>query len=253
VELFAGGAGLAIALLLNNKVKNIVINDLDYCIYSFWHSVINYTDELCQLVQDTDISVNQWEFQKNIYLNHTCHTSLEVGFATLFLNRTNRSGILNGGIIGGKNQTGTYTIDCRFNKQDIIKRIKRIADKRDCIALYNLDAGVFLQTQRELLRKWCFFYLDPPYVVKGGNLYKNAFNEEDHRQLSEVVGNILHHRKWIITYDNDPLIETLYNRYAMEAYQLSYAAHNKRKGSECMIFSDSVNIPQREIIQAARR
>lgn len=253
VELFAGGAGLAVSLLLSGKVRNIVINDLDYCIYSFWYSVINHTDELCRMINDTDITVEQWEIQKDIYSNHDNHSLLEVGFATLFLNRTNRSGILNGGIIGGKNQTGTYNIDCRFNKQDIVRRIRNIADKRDHISLYNMDAGVFLQSQKEPLRKWCFFYLDPPYVVKGGNLYKNAFKEEDHRQLSKVVGNTLHHRKWIITYDNDPLIESLYNKYTMEIYQLSYAAHEKRKGSECMIFSDSVTIPQKEIIQATRR
>jgi hypothetical protein len=34
------------------------------------------------------------------------HDDLEVGFATFFLNRTNRSGILNGGIIGGRDQVG---------------------------------------------------------------------------------------------------------------------------------------------------
>lgn len=253
VELFAGGAGLAIALLLNGKVKSIVINDLDQCVYAFWKSVLYQTDELCALIADTDVTVEQWKSQKDTFTNFDIHSTLEVGFATLFLNRTNRSGILNGGIIGGKGQTGSYAIDCRFNKRDIIERIQNIAAKRDHIALFNMDAGEFLRTQNAVLRKRCFFYLDPPYVVKGGNLYKNAFQENDHRYLSDVVGEVLHGRKWIITYDNDPLIESLYHDYPMQTYQLSYTAQDKKRGAERMIFSKKLRIPERAITQTARR
>lgn len=253
VELFAGGAGVAIALLLNDDVKNIVINDYDYCVYSFWYSVLNETDELCNLIMTTDITVTEREKQKYIYDNYEHYSTLEIGFATLFLNRTNRSGILEGGIIGGKEQKGNYKIDCRFNKQNIIDRIKSIAERRDRISLYNMDAAEFLRTQSEQLKKWSFFYLDPPYVIKGGNLYKNSFQPSDHEELANLVKKRLHNRKWVITYDKVELIEQLYNPFLIKYYDLNYTAQEKKKGSEIMIFSKKLRLPEKDIIAKGRR
>jgi DNA adenine methylase len=252
VELFAGGAGLALSLLLNNRVKRIIINDLDYCVFSFWHSVLNETNALCNLIENTPITIIEREKQKEIYINYDQYTQLEVGFATLFLNRTNHSGILRGGVIGGKKQNGTYKIDCRFNKNDIISKVRNIAAVENRIQLTNIDAAQFLNTQDELLRGWCFFYLDPPYVVKGGNLYKNAFLEDDHRLLANTIKARLRYRKWIITYDSNPLIEELYDEYPIEKYNLRYTAQEKKQGSELMIFSPKTQIPEREIIQTRK-
>lgn len=253
VELFAGGAGVAIALLLNDDVKNIVINDYDYCVYSFWYSVLNETDKLCNLITTTDITVAEREKQKYIYDNYKHYSTLEIGFATLFLNRTNRSGILEGGIIGGKEQKGNYKIDCRFNKQNIIDRIKNIAERRDRISLFNMDAAEFLRTQSEQLKKWSFFYLDPPYVIKGGNLYKNSFQPSDHEELANLVKKRLKNRKWLITYDKVELIEQLYNPFLIKYYDLSYTAQEKKKGSEIMIFSKNLRLPEKDIIAKGRR
>jgi len=247
-ELFAGGAGVAIALLLNGEVKNIVINDYDYCIYSFWHSVLNDTENLCRLILNADITIAEREYHKQIYSNFENHTMLEVGFATLFLNRTNRSGILQGGVIGGKEQNGIYKMDCRFNKREIITRINNIAAKKAHISLYNSDASEFLRIQSEQLKKWSFFYLDPPYVVKGGNLYKNSFQHSDHKELASIVKKRLKDRKWIITYDKVDLIEQLYSEFEKKHYDLTYTAQEKKKGSEVMIFSKTLKIPQNEII-----
>jgi DNA adenine methylase len=250
IEPFAGGAGIAVALLLNDDVKEIVINDLDYCIYAFWHSVVNETERLIRLIEDTPVTIDERKKQKYVYDHARTHTLLEIGFATLFLNRTNRSGILTGGVIGGNEQKGNYKIDCRFNKGELIRRIRQIADRRKRILLYNMDARDLLLTQSELTRKWCFFYLDPPYVIKGGNLYKNAFCPDDHARLQSVVGSRLSRRKWLMTYDNVPLINELYHDYATESFTLQYAANDKKRGNEVMIFSDAINIiPARKIIQ----
>jgi DNA adenine methylase len=249
VEPFAGGAGIALALLLNDDVKEIVINDLDYCIYAFWYSVVNETERLIDLIEVTPVTIVEHDKQKNVYNHAHAHTLLNVGFATLFLNRTNRSGILTGGVIGGNNQTGNYKIDCRFNKDELIRRIRQIADKKERILLYNMDASNLLSTQNDLTRKWCFFYLDPPYVVKGGNLYKNAFRPDDHAHLQAVVNSRLSRRKWLMTYDNVPLIAKLYHKYTTENFALQYVANDKKLGSEVMIFSKMLNIPDRGIIQ----
>ena len=253
IELFAGGAGLALALLFNNKVRDVVINDLDFCVYSFWSSVLNETEELCEKITCTDVTMEERIIQKKIYNDPQNHSRLDVGFATLFLNRTNRSGILRGGVIGGNAQVGDYLIDCRFNKIEIIRRIQAIAEYKERIALLNLDASEFLSTQDEILRRWCFLYLDPPYVVKGGNLYKNALAREDHAELARMVKSRLRSRKWIITYDNDSLINELYQAFQREIYDLSYTASEKRIGSEVMIFSPAINIPRQAIIRTVRR
>lgn len=173
---------------------------------------------------------------------------MDVAFATLFLNRTHRSGILNGGIIGGKSQEGKYKINCRFNKENIIERIKNIARYKDYITVTNLDAIDFISTQKKILRKKCFFYIDPPYVVKGGDLYKNAFSIADHKKLAYAINKILRNRKWIITYDNHNLIEQLYSKNTIKHFEIQYTAQNKKRGEEIMIFSNRVKIPGCKIL-----
>jgi len=248
VELFAGGAGIALALLLNNDVKEVVINDFDYCIYAFWYSVINETENLVCLIEETSITISERLKQKTVYTHASDHTLLEVGFATLFLNRTNRSGILTGGVMGGNDQTGKYKMDCRFNKTELIRRIHLIASKRERIMLLNMDASELLMSQEKLINKQCFFFLDPPYVVKGGDLYKKAFSQYDHTHLQTVVNRFLSNKKWLMTYDNVPLINDLYSCYFTKSFNLQYVANNKKQGSELMIFANSIIIPDKEVV-----
>jgi len=246
-ELFAGGAGIAIALLLHDDVKEVVINDFDYCIYAFWYSVINETEKLVCLIEQTPITINERLRQKGIYTHPSDHTLLEVGFATLFLNRTNRSGILTGGVMGGNDQTGKYKMDCRFNKAELIRRIRLIASKRERITLLNMDASELLMTQEQYISTQCFFFLDPPYVVKGGDLYKKAFTQYDHTHFKKVVNTYLSNKKWLMTYDNVPLITELYKDYFTKSFYLKYVANNKKQGSELMIYANSIIVPDKAI------
>ncbi|HBI6387366.1 TPA: DNA adenine methylase, partial [Listeria monocytogenes] len=141
IEPFAGGAGVAIQLLLDGDVNSIVINDYDKSIYSIWYSILNNTEKFISLISNTPITIDEWHKQKAIYLrNKNRQNSLEGAFATFFLNRTNVSGIISGGPIGGMNQTGKYKIDCRFNKVDLIRKIRLISDRRENITLYRKDA-----------------------------------------------------------------------------------------------------------------
>ncbi|EAE7097897.1 DNA adenine methylase, partial [Listeria monocytogenes] len=141
IEPFAGGAGVAIQLLLEGDVDSIVINDYDKSIYSIWYSILNNTERFINLISDTPVTIEEWYRQKEIYLrNKNRQNSLEGGFATFFLNRTNVSGIISGGPIGGIKQTGKYKIDCRFNKKDLIRKIRLVASRREAITLYRKDA-----------------------------------------------------------------------------------------------------------------
>ncbi len=243
IEPYAGGASVALSLLLNEYAAQIIINDIDRSIYAFWHSVLFDTEKLCQLIFDTPVNVKTWEIQKKIQKEKLGHDLLSTGFSTFYLNRTNRSGILNAGIIGGKKQLSTWKIDARFNKHDLIIRIKKIARYKDKIKVYNLDAIDLILKLRPRLPKKSLFYFDPPYYVKGKDLYLNFYKDEDHKRIADEISKI-DIQKWIVTYDDVTQIRDLYTTFKSKTYKLSYSAGNNNKtGQEIMIFSNNLYAP----------
>lgn len=240
VEPFAGGAGLALELLFNGNVERIMINDLDPAIYSFWYSITN--EETFYLfinrVNEVDININEWKIQKEIYMHQDIHNKLELGFATFFLNRCNRSGILKAGPIGGQKQNGNYRIDCRFNKDRLIPLLRKIYDNRNRIDVTNLNAEEFIE-YIDMNYDNLFIYLDPPYVDKGYQLYKNSFTKEDHVSLSKKIKKLKN--KWFVTYDNTNLIKELYSDCKTEIFNIQYSAGSKRVENEIAVYSDSID------------
>lgn len=236
VEPFAGGAGVALSLLLDGTVSRIVINDYDKAVYSFWRAVKEDSKSLIRLIEATPITINEWYKQKNVYLNSTTY-SAELAFATLFLNRTNRSGILNAGPIGGYSQEGDWTLDVRFNKEVIIKKIESIAAEKDRIKVYNKDIISLLQNYASSFGDNAFYYFDPPYYNKGQKLYKNFFTPDDHQRIYSVITESIK-SPWIITYDDVNEIAEMYSAYEMRHFDLTYSAANKGTASELMFFSD---------------
>ena len=244
VEPYVGGAAVALGLLLNNMVSKIYINDSDKAIYAFWDSVLNYTDEFIQKIEKTPITVEEWRIQKSIYNNIEQHSDLDIGFSAFFLNRCNRSGVLKGGIIGGYEQKGNWKIDARFNKQDLIKRIEKIALHKDKIQLYNEDTADLLEKHKETFKN-CILYLDPPYYEKGYQLYKNHYKPSDHEKISKLVKEL--NCYWVVSYDNvDPII-ALYNDIPKREFNISYSAGKNRSGKEIMFFSSNLQIPNKKI------
>ncbi len=239
-EPFAGGSGIAISLLLNDYVSKIYLNDLDPSIYSFWHSVINQPKELCRLIEKTDVTIEEWHRQKKVLANPQKYSPLKIGFATLFLNRTNRSGIIKGGVIGGLDQSGNYKLDCRFNKSDLIRKINRIADHSNRIEISMLDAEIFIKKVIPKTAKNAFINIDPPYFCKGSGLYTNFYKPDDHASLASKVSKIK--RKWMVTYDDVDEIRNLYSSFPMYTKNLQYSAQEKRIGVELLIASKELYI-----------
>jgi len=167
VEPYAGGAAIALELLFQEYVSQIRINDVSRHVYAFWKSVLDDTEELCRLVKNTRLSVPSWDRQKRIFANPADHDDTQLGFATFFLNRTNRSGILNGGIIGGRDQAGEWKIDARYNVPELIFRIESIAKMKSRIRLTRCDAISFLRRGLPQWPKKTLLYLDPPYYNQG--------------------------------------------------------------------------------------
>ncbi|NKI20344.1 DNA adenine methylase [Paenibacillus dendritiformis] len=241
VEPFAGGSALSLALLFNGVVKRIIINDYDYSIYCFWDSVLNRTDDFIRLIQNTPITIDEWHRQKLIRENVYDHEELNIGFSTFFLNRVNRSGIIDkAGPIGGLEQTGNYLIDCRFNKADLINRILRISEYKDSIKIYNMDAMDFIESEITKTRN-SFTFFDPPYYKKGRGLYTNFYNHGDHDNLAKTINSTMANRKWIVTYDTTSEIKQMYSKYDSITFNLSYTLQEKKNGSEYMFFSKKTN------------
>lgn len=240
-EPFAGGAGIALTLLLNSYVSRIYLNDIDPAIHAFWHCVLHDTDALCQRVMNTPVTIEEWHRQRAIYQDLACTDLGAKGFATLFLNRTNRSGILRGGVIGGLNQDGTYKIDCRFNRSDLVRKIRRIATHSEQIELSCLDAATFVTTVVPHTSENTLVNLDPPYYGKGPELYTNFYRHADHAALAQAVSRIERH--WMVTYDDTPEIRQLYSRWRCFSSSLTYYAQVKRTGVELLVVDDNLHLP----------
>jgi len=247
IEPFAGGAGVALSLLFDGTVSKIVINDFDIAIYSFWKAILDETDAFINLIKNVPLTVEEWNAQKNIYTTQNERYSLELGFATFYLNRTNRSGILCAGPIGGKNQDGNYLMDARFMKDALIDKIEKIASYKDNIFVYNKDVLELIDDCIPQVGENAFVYFDPPYFNKGKELYKNFFTPDDHERIAEHIKSNSDY-SWIVTYDNVDQIKKLYQGHLIKTFDLNYSIGKGKKGSEIIIFKERRYCPNQKLI-----
>ncbi|WP_281336325.1 DNA adenine methylase [Flavobacterium eburneipallidum] len=243
VEPYSGGASVAVFLLLEGFVSKITINDKDRSIYAFWYCVLNKTKELCNLIENAELTITEWRKQKEIQDNKKTADLLDLGFSTFYLNRTNRSGIINAGVMGGMKQNGNYLMDCRFNRFELIGRIKKIAERKKSIRLYKKDAIKLIdKIQQEAIDENIVFYFDPPYYLKASSLYMNHYQDDSHLNVSEKIKNIKN-IKWIVSYDNVPEIRKLYFDCNKKEYSFNHTAYNSRIGQEILFFSPTLKQP----------
>src|SRR3989344_4116894 len=245
VEPYAGGASVALYLLLEGHVREITINDKDQAIYAFWYAILNDTDEFISMVRKTRVTIGNWRKFREVLRNKENEKDLlKLGFATFFLNRTNVSGILNGGPIGNINQTGEYKLNCRFNKPVLIERIKMIVERKDTIHVKNADAlELIKEIEKDAETSSTIFYFDPPYYLKGESLYMNHYGPQDHEAVGRAVKNIKDIR-WIVSYDDSSAIKKIYKGCKSKKHQLLYTARESRLGKEILFFSTGLSVPK---------
>lgn len=240
-EPFAGGCGLALLLLYNGHVCDLHINDIDPGVWAFWYSVLNETEALTALISSADVSVEEWHWQREVCHAASIDDPVELGFATFFLNRTSRSGIVKGaGIIGGLGQTGPYKIDCRFNKPALVNQIRRLARYRSRVHLTRLDAIEFINQVREDSRA-SFLYADPPYYRRGSSLYTSFYQPDDHAELASSL--LAADMPWILTYDNEVEIRHQYSGSRQFELSVKYSVQTKRLGTEILVPSKGLRLP----------
>ncbi len=239
-EAYAGGAGAAISLLFSGYAKRIALNDADPAIAAMWMSALSQTTEFVEKIHSVPLTIAEWHNQKSIYVRCDAADQLSLGFSAFYLNRVNRSGIIkNAGPIGGKNQNGKWGIGARFNREALAERVSRIARYRTRISITNLDALIFLERED---KRNNFFYLDPPYFVKGKELYLNHYKPDDHTLLAKYVQAEMY-GKWLMSYDDVPTIRSLYSDRRQLAFELSYSVRKRHAGNEILIPSDDLKLP----------
>lgn len=251
-EPYCGGAGVAISLLFSNKVKHIHLNDVDRGIYAFWHSILNKTEKFCERIRTVSLTVDEWIKQREVFRNKKRQSLFNLGFAVFFLNRCNRSGVLSAGIIGGLNQDGNYKLDARFKRNELIKRIEAISVFKKKITISNLDAEYYIKNYIPNLSNNLLVYFDPPYYVKGKELYLNAYDHDDHVRISQCIQNQTDNN-WILSYDGVPEIINLYKERKQFVYDLQYSAANTYKGKEVFVFGDNIKLPKSSSVESINK
>lgn len=248
VEPYAGGAGAALDLLFRNSIRKIILNDADYFIYSFWKKILNDTDTFIKKIQETEVNLENWKYYREVYQKREFdeHSELDIAFTAFYLNRCNRSGILIAGPIGGFEQKSKWKIDCRYNKEKLIKRIKNIAKRSNRIEVYNFDAIDFIEfcnNERKLNPVDTLYYLDPPYVDKGNSLYRRSYDKMDHQKLNSYLKSKTE-MKWVLSYDDVDLIQRLYADVQKNGIDVNHFAHKAKIGKELLILSDKCSFPE---------
>lgn len=233
VEPYAGGAGVALAMLYLEYASHIHLNDLNRSVHAFWRACLDDPEEMCRRVGDTPLDMEEWRRQREIQREDD-PDMIDLGFSTLYMNRTNRSGVIKGGVIGGKAQAGQWKIDARFNRKDIQDRIQKLASYKSRVSLYRKDALELITELAGTTPQKTLFYLDPPYYRKADRLYDNHYKPADHASLAEAIGKL--DRPWVVSYDDQPEIRALYQGFRQEGFGIGYSAGTVTKGAEVMIF-----------------
>lgn len=241
-EAYAGGAGAAMHLLIRGYARRIALNDINQGVVAFWRAVLNHNELFAKRIEKIPLTVAEWDRQKATYNSEW--RGFDLGFAFFYLNRTNRSGIMNAGVIGGRDQSGNYKIDARFNRTDLAERIRTIGRFRSAISITRSDALQFVDDLSSSKIKQLLFYFDPPYFGKGRELYTDFYTAGDHADISKRVRRLK--QPWLMTYDDCQQIRTLYRGCRVMESELSYSARNVRRGRELVVVSKGLRVPQVE-------
>lgn len=240
VEPFAGGAGAALRLLVDEYVDYIELNDIDPGVAAFWRSVFFETEALIERVRRCPVNLKEWSRQRAVYEGRK-GSVVDLGFATFFLNRTNRSGILSGRPIGGLNQTGKWPISARFHRDDLVARIRLLGRFASRVKVHNQDGIAWLHRHIKKSGSQSFYYVDPPYLNKGRDLYLDTLTWHDHQRLARLLNETSD--RWVVTYDCDRRVpDELYRRFRIARFAIAHTAANQHVGWEFAVFSRSLRV-----------
>lgn len=239
-EPFFGGGSIGLELFpgpVNNlfvkNFKSFWINDLDYGVANFWDAVINDHERLKDLIRSFSPTVESFYEIKDKLLYGTETDKTLIGFYKLVIHRISYSGlgIKAGGPLGGKKQESEYNVDCRWTPPYICKNI----DSYNKLFSSQETKCTCLDFSELLGCGSCVVYLDPPYYIKGNDLYQYSFSDEDHIRLAKYLKKFS--SPWILSYDYCDFVLDLYSGWSKidDIGFVNYSINTHRTKKELII------------------
>ena len=134
-------------------------------------------------------------------------------------------------------------MDARFNREDVIRRITKIADCAGRIEVACGDAVKFLREKSSGFGEKDLIYVDPPYFEKGRLLCYDAYGPDDHAAVAELLAEF-ERPSWVVSYDDVDAIRSLYAFAPRLQYTIGNSARSRTRGREVMFFSKGMAVPE---------
>lgn len=227
-EPFFGGGSIGINFIQSNQPKSIWINDKDIGIACLWTAVIKDCAKFKEYVMGFKPTVAAFYKFKNDLLNlkeipKDRNSVIEIGFMKFAIHQISYSGLgtKSGGPLGGADQKSQYKVDCRWSPNYVCKKIDKMFN---LLSKFNINQNACTNLDFESLIQdksvQSLLYLDPPYYIKGNDLYQKGFSLDDHQRLADLLRNTPH--KWLLSYDDCEEIRNIYSWAKIDSIDVNY-------------------------------
>src|SRR3990167_6998031 len=247
IEPFVGGGSVFINFLLRHKEGKVVIEDKDELIYNFWKTLFDEPSYLIRFVKKVRVDLKTFDRYRHVSSHTDKFSRKKLAEACLFLNRTSFSGILNNsaGPIGGREQKSIYKIDCRFGRENLIKKIKSISAFKNRVVVlpYNWEETLkYVAGEDKYKNARLLYYFDPPFYKKAAQLYRYHFDNVSHKNLRDRLMKLK--QAWILSYDRAQEIQNLYSAFTRINVSMPYSINSPAKRLEKELIITPLKLPK---------
>lgn len=215
VEVFGGGA----ALLLAKEPSPIeVYNDIDGELVNLFMVVRDRKRQFQKRLQGLPYSRALYQRYVQMLEEKQITDRVERAVAFYYCMRSTFAGKWRGGWAFSPKESRTKRLKNALAGIDAIsERLKQV----------HIDCLDFPTCVRNWDGADTFFFLDPPYVETMRP--RVDMTEAQHRQLAEVLPRV--EGKWLLTYNDHPLIHDLYRHFAIEEMRCTLSSRKAGQGT----------------------
>ena len=204
VEPFAGGASVGLSLLLAGKVKELFLNDIDFGVYSLFQLIKDMPEVLIDRIRRfVPTKEAYYRARQRVNENYFGLDMVDAAWNLLIVNRLAFSGITKANCMSEP--------ESRWSAHTLIKRIENIHRVNTHIHVSCMDACGLIEEM--YWRPNTTIFIDPPYKIKGKNLYVNYYTDKNHYELSNLLEDLyrgMPGADMLITYDDCEFIKEIY-------------------------------------------
>jgi DNA adenine methylase len=215
-EPFSGTAAITFACIRAGLVDQVWLNDKDRFVADLWAAVRDYPEQLCDLVSTYEpVAESFYELREQ-----PLSDPLTNAFVTIVLHQISYSGLGRraGSPIGGRNQTGSYGVGCRWNA------VRLCAGIREASGLLNKVHATITSVDWADCPDWTW-YVDPPYVVAGASLYREGVSP-----VSELSDHLFRKAEWwSLSIDDAPVVHDIFSWAHIDYGGQTYLGSGRKK------------------------